>query len=144
MINVDTTTAALYVVPLSYHRSNSYYIASYKAGSLLRLAAEHLGVMDYRNLANALGSRAKQSSLRTFLRGLKVIVVPGETNINMRPNPDLHRVVDIKDLHYNVGSITFSGPNGEETIKVNYFVVFWTDRTDDMVRVGLLGTRPPK
>ncbi|KAI0692213.1 Piwi-domain-containing protein [Cytidiella melzeri] len=105
LINVDTTTAAFY-----------------KKGWLLNLALEYLGVREARDVVRATKeNRAKWSSLRTFLRGLNVMIVPQATNFNSEPpRNDSYRVFRITDIVADAGNITFDGPDGPTTIK-NYW-----------------------
>jgi hypothetical protein len=72
-----------------------------------------------RDIVHACQDRVKLLSLRTFIRGLKVMLVPNANGLNASPpRGHSHRIIQIKDIQTHAGNISFDGPQGEITVKV--------------------------
>ena len=79
IVNVDTTAAVLYVAISFSCRVASLTIShSYKAIDLLGAAMEVLGARDVRELNRLCTSSEQFQKLRSFLKGVLVVVKPGD------------------------------------------------------------------
>ena len=97
---------------------------------------------DIRGLVGACQDRTKLFSLRTFLRGLKVMLVPRASGLGSSPpRGDSYRIIQIKDIQLNAGNQSFDGPHGTTTVKVCEYNHDIETNTEFKVRARNIGKR---